>query len=265
MYMRKRTSIIWTISDVEFQELLNNKSSMVDILRHLGLNPYSGNHRTAQERIKTGNFDLTLFNINKKNFRNKLMTSLHNKAKNNNEDIFCENSQYDRSTVKRRVIECFLMEYKCADCENCGEYNGKKLALQLDHINGINNDNRLENLRWLCPNCHSQTETFAGKRHKKINKCESCNNEISNQAKLCRKCHNSSKMNFTINGKKRKYKIEFPPPDEVQKLVWEKPMRDIAKDFGVSDVSIKNYCKRNNLTIPSRGFWLKGVIPNTRK
>ena len=43
-----------------------------------------------------------------------------------------------------------------------------KLTLQLDHINGINNDNRKENLRFLCPNCHSQTNTFAGKNLKNI-------------------------------------------------------------------------------------------------
>ena len=41
----------------------------------------------------------------------------------------------------------------------------KKMALELDHINGINNDNRLENLRWLCPNCHAITDTYAGKNN----------------------------------------------------------------------------------------------------
>ena len=47
----------------------------------------------------------------------------------------------------------------------CGisEWLGNPLALQLDHINGVNNDHRLTNLRFLCPNCHSQTDTYAGK------------------------------------------------------------------------------------------------------
>lgn len=56
------------------------------------------------------------------------------------------------------------MEYRCSICGNTGEWNSKKLVLQLDHINGIHNDNRIENLRLLCPNCHSQTDTFCGKR-----------------------------------------------------------------------------------------------------
>lgn len=48
-------------------------------------------------------------------------------------------------------------------CGNIGEWQGQKLVLQLDHINGKNNDHRIENLRFLCPNCHSITETYAGK------------------------------------------------------------------------------------------------------
>jgi 5-methylcytosine-specific restriction endonuclease McrA len=54
------------------------------------------------------------------------------------------------------------MEYKCQCC-GISEWLDKPISLQLDHINGINNDHRIENLRFLCPNCHSQTDTYAGK------------------------------------------------------------------------------------------------------
>lgn len=59
--------------------------------------------------------------------------------------------------------EIINLEYKCAFCGNTGEWLGQKLTLQLDHINGKNNDYRIENLRFLCPNCHSITPTYAGK------------------------------------------------------------------------------------------------------
>ena len=74
-----------------------------------------------------------------------------------------ENSTYSNMTkFKSRLIKANLIEYKCSCC-GITEWNGKPLTLQLHHINGNNRDNRLENLTFLCPNCHSQTDNFSGK------------------------------------------------------------------------------------------------------
>ena len=67
-----------------------------------------------------------------------------------------------RACVRRVIIKDSLLPYECSEC-GISEWNGRKLALHLDHINGKNGDHRLENLRFLCPNCHSQTETYTGK------------------------------------------------------------------------------------------------------
>jgi len=85
-----------------------------------------------------------------------------------NEEVFVENSTYARHNIKRRLIKQKMIEYVCQDCGIDGNWNGKKLSLQLDHTNGVNNDNRVENLRFLCPNCHSQTNNFSGKACRKI-------------------------------------------------------------------------------------------------
>lgn len=66
-----------------------------------------------------------------------------------------------RQNIKQRLIRAGILENRCQEC-GLSEWRGKRLSVQIDHINGIRNDNRLENLRMLCPNCHSQTETFAG-------------------------------------------------------------------------------------------------------
>jgi len=96
-----------------------------------------------------------------KNFNGLLKSSASRKFV--TEQIFVENSTYARHNLKRRIIQEKLIEYKCQCCNNSGEYNNKPLVLQLDHINGTNNDHRLSNLRFLCPNCHTQQDTYAAK------------------------------------------------------------------------------------------------------
>lgn len=81
--------------------------------------------------------------------------------------VFCENSKVPPSTIKKLIIKKNLLPYVCAICGQEPVWNGKELRLQMDHINGIRNDHRLENLRILCPHCHTQTETFGGKNQKK--------------------------------------------------------------------------------------------------
>jgi hypothetical protein len=67
-----------------------------------------------------------------------------------------------RQNVKMRLLRAGLLKDECAEC-GLREWRGKRLSLHIDHINGVSNDHRLENLRMLCPNCHSQTETYGGR------------------------------------------------------------------------------------------------------
>ena len=90
--------------------------------------------------------------------------------------IFVLNSPYSGDNiVRKRIVMDNLIPYICIGM-NCSisyvnnepSWANSKLILHLDHINGIRNDNRLENLRWLCPNCHSQTETYCGRNIKRL-------------------------------------------------------------------------------------------------
>jgi Zn finger protein HypA/HybF involved in hydrogenase expression len=81
------------------------------------------------------------------------------------EEIFSENSSCSNSYIRKLVLKNKLKEYKCEICE-LHDWKNQKINLQLDHVNGNRKDNRLDNLRWLCPNCHSQTSTFCSKNVK---------------------------------------------------------------------------------------------------
>jgi hypothetical protein len=82
------------------------------------------------------------------------------------EKILVEGSTYPRHSLKERIIRASLIEYKCSICGLGPEWLGKPMPLILDHINGINNDNRLMNLRFVCSNCDTQLPTYKSKNKK---------------------------------------------------------------------------------------------------
>lgn len=159
----KSKSKVYVPSDDEFKELVATHKNYSDCMRALGLSPLGTNSRIClKKRIKELSIDTSHFKMSGKKQTVSYRYPL--------DAILCKDSFYSSSeTLKKRLVHAGLMEYRCASCGNTGEWNGKSLVLQLDHINGDHFDNRLENLRLLCPNCHSQTETFAT-RKTKINK-----------------------------------------------------------------------------------------------
>jgi predicted RNA-binding Zn-ribbon protein involved in translation (DUF1610 family) len=78
-------------------------------------------------------------------------------------EVAIRDSPYGRSCIRKRILKDNLIPYKCAICGMDPVWNGKPLSLRLDHINGINNDHRMENMRFVCPNCDSQLPTFCSK------------------------------------------------------------------------------------------------------
>lgn len=157
---------IYKLSDEQFVELLKKSSTISEVLFKLGYTVKGNSWGYSQVKRRMDDLNLDYSTFKGKSAVTKI-TKLNNVRK---EDILKENCKHQRTVLRRYVIKNNLIPYKCAIC-GCTEWQGKTLSLELDHINGINNDNRLENLRFLCPNCHSQTSTY-GSRNQQINSSE---------------------------------------------------------------------------------------------
>lgn len=144
----------------KLKDVVSSSYGYSDVMRKLGISLSGGNHASLKKKIKLNNIDISHFLGKSWNTGSRY---INNGKKYDSTDIFIENSNYSRYHLKNRILKEGLLKYECEKCLNKGDWNGEALTLQLDHINGINNDNRLKNLRFLCPNCHSQTKTFAGK------------------------------------------------------------------------------------------------------
>jgi len=155
-----RKNKISKFSNNEFIILLENSLSLREVLQQIGYNTNgSGGYSLIKRECQIRKIIIPDYNY--------FGVSTGIQKRMIDKDVFCENSTYSRHHLKKRIINNNLIEYKCYKCQNNGEWNGEKLSLQLEHKNGINNDNRLENLSFLCPNCHSQTDTYASKSRKK--------------------------------------------------------------------------------------------------
>ena len=218
-------SILENFTDKELEKFLSSSRSFRNFLKKAGYyTTGSGAYNSAKKYLNSKGIIIPEYNY-KSVFYGKI----------ENEDFFIENSLLDRGTIKNRIIREKLIDYKCEGCNNEGIWKDKKITLELDHINGINNDNRLINLRFLCPNCHSQTDTNSGKKRKIKKKqyyCE-CGNEIYKNSKMCKRCK-SSKQRLS------------------ERPIYEILIKDIellgycgtGRKYKVSDNAIRNWKKK---------------------
>ena len=149
-------------SDEQLKEAVKISYSYRNVIKELGLIPAGGNYVQAQARIKALELDIDHFTGS----RWSLGKKYHNSGRAKLDDLLAEGSFVQSYKLKNRLYESGLMESRCELCGWAKIAGDGRIPLELDHINGIHNDNRLENLRILCPNCHSLQPTHRGKNKK---------------------------------------------------------------------------------------------------
>ena len=144
-------------TEEKLKEVVKDCETLHEVLTKFERNKSSTSYKVLRKRIKEWNIDINHFLNKSDSFKKYYKEGIMKEIPNS--EIFIENSKVSRSTAKKRIIRDKLIDYKCEKCPNEGNWKGKPLVLILDHKNGIRNDNRLENLRFLCPNCNSQEPT----------------------------------------------------------------------------------------------------------
>lgn len=153
----------WT--EKQFRAAVANSESIAQVIRALGLAPAGGSYGTVSHWIAAWELDTSHFTG--KAWVGTRPDRLLPGQKYTLKTIFCENSTYPTSRLLPILLREGLRERRC---EGCGltEWQGDPIPIETDHINGINTDHRIENLRLLCPNCHALTPTWRGRKNKKL-------------------------------------------------------------------------------------------------
>lgn len=152
-----------TYTDEQFIEAVETSTSIRQVLNKLGLKEAGGNYQVAQIRMKKLGVNLCSGPNGQGWSKGKTLG-----PKRPIEYYLTENSHHQSHKLRQRLIAEGLKQHKC-ECCSITEWMGQLTPIELDHINGIHTDNRLENLRLLCPNCHAQTDTYRGKNKKTQN------------------------------------------------------------------------------------------------
>lgn len=226
-------------SDIE--NIVRESKSVKECLEKMGRPSGPGNYRTFY-RLRD-KYDLDTSHFSQKGTRGVNEKTLYIPLN----EYVKQSRNIKGSVLLTKLVKEGYKEYKCENPE-CGisEWCGKPITLQIHHIDGNHNNNTIENLMILCPNCHSQTDSFCGrgKKYKKDNFCKVCGKPIhkDTDSGICVKCR--AKMNR---------KTEWPTKEKLSQILKENKgnFTKVSKIFGVSDSAIRKWCKHYSLPYKS--------------
>jgi hypothetical protein len=173
-------------TEEEARQAIADSKSYSETLRRLGMRAAGGNHALLKKyvdevwQIPTEHFDPGAAAVR----------NLHRSAKPLDE-ILVRGSTYSRGKMKQRLFEAGLKERVCEMCGQDENWRGRRMALILDHINGIPDDNRIENLRIVCPNCAATLDTHCGRKNRMqapTRTCKRCGREFVAKYRRHRYC-----------------------------------------------------------------------------
>lgn len=233
--------------------VIKTATSMSELCKLLGKRPTNNNYLALKKIIEKYNIDISHFST--------ISTPKTQSKKISDDEYFVldNNVLKGSSKVKARLLKNNIKEHKCEYCGNT-EWNSQPIPLELHHINGNRYDNRLENLQLLCPNCHAQTDTYAGKNINKPRKkyiCQCCGKEFyygEGSSKHSRQ-YCSKECRDKFSGMKNQY-VKQDNTAHIIRPNAEQILEDyrifgsftkIGEKYNVSDNTIKKWFKKYKL------------------
>jgi hypothetical protein len=228
-------------SEAQAREAIAASLSYSDALRRLGMRPAGGNHRTirryAEEvwRIPVDHFDPD--------------AARHARLRSDPvplEEVLVEGSRYQRALLKERLFATGLKERRCELCGQGELWRGRRMSLILDHINGVADDNRLANLRVVCPNCNATLDTHCG-RNKALppveRNCALCGTAFLPRSEPQRYCSRACGQRAPGRRGPRPAlrRAERPPYARLVAEIAELGYLGVGRRYGVSDNAIRKW------------------------
>lgn len=229
----------------ELRAAVASSSSFSEVLRRLQMRPAGGNHSTIRKYVARWGIDTDHFDpsVARRRANSRRRVPLR--------EVLTTHSTYDRGKLKRRLYETGLKERACELCGQGEMWFGKPMSLILDHVNGQANDNRLENLRIVCPNCAATLETHCGRNAplRTSRECARCGRAFRPRAAVQRYCSRScgqrSDRTGNMRGRPRPQarKVARPPYDVLVREVQEKGYSAVGREHGVSDNAVRKWIR----------------------
>jgi hypothetical protein len=241
--MRSMSSSGPRYGEAEARLAIAASRSFAEALRHLGMCATGNNWRTLKRyavevwRIPVDHFDphaASRAALLRRQFVARPLT-----------EVLVDGSSFSRVQLKKRL---YAEGLKQRICEMCGQgelWRGRRLALILDHVNGVSDDHRLENLRILCPNCAATLDTHCGRNVHRTRECATCGTEFkpagSKQRHCSHRCGAVSEASRSAHELRRL--VERPPYEQLLAAVAATGWSAVGRKYGVSDNAIRKWVR----------------------